>query len=256
MCDAGLDVVHLGATERVERHVLARGHANHLGSGDEHITDLVDHEGEVGDRGRVDRAARARSEDQAQLRDEAAGFHVAPEDFRVARQRDDPLLDPSAAGVVDPDDGNPVAQREIHDLDHLLGEHLAEGASEDRCIVAEQHHVTPVDLCHARDHAVAGHPPAFYPKTRGAVCGEQVDLLERVAVDQAIDALPGGELALGVLAIEGFGVAMPGLVLALAQLVECIDLSASGRRRHQAASPGRYSPNTPRRTEQHSPIVT
>ena len=73
-----------GASQRIERDVLARGHADDLGPGDEHVADLVNHEGEVGDRRRVNRAAGARTQDQAQLRDEAAGLNVAAEDLRVA----------------------------------------------------------------------------------------------------------------------------------------------------------------------------
>ena len=77
--------------------------------------------------------------------------------------------------------------------------------------MAEEHHVAPIDLGHPGDHAVAG-------DTTG-VPGEEIDLLERVAVDQAGDPLPRRQLALGVLAVEGLGITVAGLVLPLAQLV-------------------------------------
>ena len=217
MRDARLDVVHLGAAQRVECHVLTRRDADDLGPRDEHVADAVDHEREVGDRGRVHRAARARAEDEAQLRDQPARLYVAPEDLRVAGKRNDAFLDARAARVVDADDRDPVAQREVHHLDHLLREDLAERAAEDAGVVAEQHHVATVDSRHAGDHAVAWHP-------RG-VPGEQIDLFERVAVDQARDPLSRGQLAFRVLPGKRLGVAVARLVLALAQLVERVDLA-------------------------------
>ena len=212
---ARLHVVHLGAAERVEGHVLARGHANDLGPGDEHVADAVDHEREVGDGRRVHGPAGAGSEDEADLRDHPAGLDVAPEDLSVAGKRDHALLDARPARVVDADDRDAVGVGEVHDFDHLLGENLAQRAAENARVVAEQHHVAAADLRQPRDHAVAGHPVA--------VAGEEVDLLERVAVDQARDPLPSGELALGVLALERLRIAVAGLVLALAQLVERVD---------------------------------
>src|SRR5439155_9662780 len=84
------------------------------------------------------------------------------------------------------------------------------------CVVAEQHHVAAADLRHAGDHPVAGHT-AGVPR-------EQVDLLERVAIDEPRDALARGQLALGVLSRERLRVAVAGLVPPLAELVERIDL--------------------------------
>jgi hypothetical protein len=58
--------------------------------------------------------------------------------------------------------------------------------------------------------------------------GEDIELLERVAVDQTRYALARGELALRVLPVERLGVAVSGFVLALPQLVEWIDLLGFG----------------------------
>src|SRR5260370_39591965 len=64
---------------------------------------------------------------------------------------------------------------------------------------------------------------------------EDVDFLERVAVDQSRDALASGELVLGVMAVERFGVAVPRLVLPLPQLVERVDLVALRRAAHSGS---------------------
>src|SRR5207245_8668626 len=94
-------------------------------------------------------------ETQGQLRDEAARLHVAPEDLGVTGERYHILLDASAARVVDADDRDSISQREIHDLDDLLRDHLAQRAAEHRRVMAEEHHAAAVDLAQARDDAIA-----------------------------------------------------------------------------------------------------
>src|SRR5216684_1617959 len=216
----------LGAAQGVEGDVFTSGDANHLRAGDEHVADLVDHKGEIGHRRRVNSPAGARSQDQAQLRDQAARLDVAPEDLGVPGQGDHALLDARSARVVDADDRDSVAQGHVHDLDHLLREHLAERAAEDGGVVAEQHHVAAVDLAHAGHDSITRNPLRFQAEALRAMRREDVYFLERVAIHQPGDALAGGELVLGMLTVEPLGVAVPGLVLALAQLIEWIDLVA------------------------------
>jgi hypothetical protein len=69
--DAGLRVVAHRAAELLELDVLAGDGLDDVGAGDEHVRRLLHHEDEVGDRRRVDRAARARAHDQRDLRDHA-----------------------------------------------------------------------------------------------------------------------------------------------------------------------------------------
>ena len=233
MRDARLDVVHLGSAQRVERDVLARGDPYDFGACDEHVADPVHHEREVGDRRRVDSAAGAGAEDQAQLGDHAARLHVSPEDLSVSGEGDNTFLDARAARVVDSDDRDPVGQREVHHLDDLLGEDLAQRAAEDARVVAEQHHVATGDSGHAGDHAIAGDAFRLQPEAARAMGREEIDLLERVAVDQSRDAFTRRELALGVLSGERLGVTVAGFVFPLAQLVERVDLAVAGRGRHQ-----------------------
>src|SRR6185369_8367564 len=113
----------------------------------------------VGDRGRIDGAPRARPHDQAELRDHARALDVAPEDLRVARERDDALLDPRAARVVDPDQGAAVLRGQVHHLADLLGEDLREAAAEDREILREDADAAPEDRPVAGDDGVAVGPP-------------------------------------------------------------------------------------------------
>ena len=113
------------AAEILERHLLAGHGLHHVGAGDEHVRRALDHEDEVGDRRRVDRAAGAGAHHQRDLRHDAGRLHVPPEDLRVPGERDDALLDPRAARVVDPDHRAAELHRQVHDLADLLGEDLA-----------------------------------------------------------------------------------------------------------------------------------
>src|SRR3974390_1155782 len=93
--------------------------------------------------------------------------------------------------------------------------------------MAEDHHVAPVDLPQPGHDAITRYALRLEPEPAGAIRREQVDLLERVAVDEPRDPLARGQLVLGVLPVERLGVTMPGFVLALAEQVERVDLATT-----------------------------
>ncbi len=202
---AGLGVVGARAAQLLHADVLAGDGLDHVGAGDEHVRGLIGHHHEVGDRGGVDRAARAGAHDQRDLRDHPGGVHIAAEDLAVQAERDDALLDPGAAGVVDADDRAAGLQREVHDLDDLLAEDLAERAAEDREVLREHRDLTAVHGAVAGDHAVAVRPVLLLAEVDRAVPGELVELDEGVLVQQLHDALAGRQLALGVLLLDRLG---------------------------------------------------
>src|SRR4029077_21114987 len=110
--------------ELVEGHLLAGRYPHHLRPGDEHVAEVLDHEDEVGDRRRVNRAAGGGTGDHGELWHDPRGLNVPVKDIGIAGQADDTLLDAGAAGVVDPDAGPAGAHRQIHDLADFLGEDL------------------------------------------------------------------------------------------------------------------------------------
>ena len=142
--------------------------------------------------GRVDGAAGARAHDQRDLRDHAGALDVAQEDVAVGAERDDALLDARAAGVVDADHGAADLGRQVHDLAHLLGHHLAERAAEDGEVLAEDADRAAVDRAVAGDDGVAPRPVLLHVEVVRAVADERVELLERAGVEQLLDALAGG----------------------------------------------------------------
>ena len=103
VADAALRGVALGAAELLLGDVFVGHGADHFRTGDEHVARLLDHQDEVGDGRRVHGAARARTEDAADLRDDAARQRVAQKDVGVAGERLHALLDARAARIVESD---------------------------------------------------------------------------------------------------------------------------------------------------------
>ena len=190
------------AAELLEADVLARHGLHDVGPRDEHVRRPLGHQHEVRDRRRVDRAAGAGPHDQRDLRDDAGGLNVAPEDLRVARERDDALLDPRAAGVVDPDDGAADLDGHVHHLADLLGEDLGERAAEDGEVLTEHAHRPPEHGAVAGDDRVTPGPLVAHPELALAVADEPVELDERARIEQELDPLAGEQLAALVLPLD------------------------------------------------------
>jgi hypothetical protein len=234
--DSRLGVVAHRAAELLELDLLARDRLDHVGARDEHVRGLLHHEDEVGDGGRVDRAARARAHDQRDLRDHARAADVAQEHVAVRAERDDALLDPRAAGVVDPDDRAADLGRQVHDLAHLLGHHLAERAPEHGEVLGEDAHAAAVDRPVAGDHRVAPRPVLVHLEVRRAVADVRVELVERARVEQLLDPLAGRVLALRVLFLDRLlGGVVDHRVAQLLQLREALLVGLGALAAHRAA---------------------
>ena len=183
--------------------------------GDEHVARALDHDREVGDRRRVDRAAGARPEDHRDLRHDARRQDVAQEDLGVSAERHDAFLDPRASGIVEPDDRRSDLHREIHHLADLVGVGLRQRSAEHREVLAEDEHRSAVDLAVAGDDAVA-EERLF---RRGvAIRDERVEFDERIRVEQQVEPLARRQLARGVLFRDaGRAAAEPRLLRASAR---------------------------------------
>ena len=231
--DAGLGGVGMRPAQLLHRHVLAGHGLDHVRPGDEHVAGALDHQGEVGDRGGVDRAAGRRAHDQADLRDDAGGAGVAEEDLREQAERDHALLDAGAAAVVDADDRAAGLHGVVHDLDDLLAVDLAQAAAEHGEVVAVDRDRAAVHRADAGDHAVAVRAVALDAEVMRAMPGQLVELHERALVEQQVDPLAGGELALGVLLLDrGKGTRVHGLV---PSALKIRDLPCGGVRVRQVA---------------------
>ena len=121
--------------------------------------------------------------------------------------------------VVQPDHRDARRGRQVHHLVDLLGEDLAQGAAEDGEVLAEDADPAAVDRAETGDDAVGVGAVLLQAHAVGPVAGQHVELLERPLVQEVLDALPGGQLALGVVALDGTRAAgVQGLVLAFGQV--------------------------------------
>ena len=203
----GDEVAH--AADRVVRHrsaqrllgdVLVGHRLDHVGTGDEHVAGVVHHEDEIGDGGRVHRAARARAHDRGDLRHHAARQRIAQEDIGVARQRHHAFLNARAAGIVEPDHRRAGLQRQVHDLADLLRIGLGERSAEHREVLREDVDQAAFDAAVAGDEAVAGDDLLVHAEIAAAMGDQLIEFLEGALVEQQFDALAGAELAFLVLA--------------------------------------------------------
>ncbi len=205
--------VHVGAAQAVLGDLLAGDRAHHVRAGDEHLRGLADHEHEVGQGGAVGRAARARAEHHADLRDDAGRLGVALEDAAVPGQRRDALLDTGAGAVVQGDQRGTGRDGHVHDLVDLRGVRLAQRAAEDPEVVGVDEHGPAVHGAPAGDHTVGVGLLGLQAEPGGPVPPQRLHLPEGTLVQQQLDPLTRGELALGVLRLgRPLAGAAPGLL--------------------------------------------
>ena len=155
-------------------------------------------------------------------------------------------------GVVDADERAAHPHGQVHDLDDLLGEDLAQAAAEDGEVLAEQEDLAAVDRAVAGHDAVAPGAVVLQAEAVGAVAGEHVELGEAARVEQQVDALAGGELAARVLALDGrlgARVARPPRAASRSRSRFSPVLTTAAARTRS------YSPNSARMTPQTSPTV-
>ena len=218
--DAGMGHVGVRAAERLGGDLLAGHLLDDLRPGDEHLG-LARLDDEVGQGRRVGGPAGAGAADQRDLRHGPGEHDVGVEDPAVAGQRVDALLDAGAAGVVDEDERAAGLEGQLHHVGDLVRVDLAGGAAEDGEVLAGEVDEPAVDGGGAGDDAVGGDLLAGHAEVDLAVLGEQADLLEAAGIDEGVDALAGGELALLLLLGQAVGAAaLPEALLLLAEVLD------------------------------------
>ena len=130
-------------------------------------------------------------------------------------QRPHALLDLGAAGVDQADHRDAQAQGVVEQPDDLVALDGAQGPAGDGEVLGVDGHLAPVDLAEPGDDIRGA------GVVSGAGAGVAADLEEGAGVQQRVDALAGGLLALGVLAGDG-------AILSLG--VDSRDVLAEGRR--------------------------
>lgn len=190
------------AAELLLRNDLVGHRLDHVRSGDEHVGRVLHHEDEVGHRGRVNRPARARPHNQADLRYDTRCEYVTLEDLGIAAERRHAFLDARAAAVVEADDGRADLHRIVHDLHDLFGVPLRKRAAEDGEVLAEDIDEAAVDRAAAGDDTVARHYLVLHSEIGAIMLDIGVEFFERALVEKHVKPFARGQLALGVLRVD------------------------------------------------------
>ena len=117
--------------------------------------------------------------------------------------------------------GAPGLQGQVHDVDDLLGVHLAQRTAEDGEILGIDVNHPVVDLAEAGDHAVAQEFLLFQAEVGRMVRHVALQLDEGVGVEQVLDAVAGRHQAAGP--ALGQLVQAAGRVFFLAQFDQFLD---------------------------------
>ena len=194
---AGLEVVDRRATELIERDLLTRRRGDDVRASHEHVRVLARHDNEVGEGRLVDRTARAGTQDDRNLGNQARGLARLLEDATVLGQRDDALLDAGAARILNADDRNTHADTPVDEVDDLVALHLAQRPTQHREVLRVRGDHTPLHATvaggHSRTDTTLAHRSA----------DELTDLVPHAVVKEKRQALAGRQLLLGVLALGG-----------------------------------------------------
>src|SRR5690606_26302752 len=103
---------------------------------------------------------------------------------------------------VDPDHRGAILHGQIHDLADLLGMGLAERAAENGEILRKHIDQPSVDRAPAGDHAIAGDDGFTHAEIGGTMGDEHVVFFETARIEQHVEPLAGGELALAMLDVD------------------------------------------------------
>ena len=167
------------------------------GPGERHRAAALDHRHEVGEAGDVGGAGGARPHQRGDLRDHAAHHDLLAEQVPGAgEQRADGLLDARAGGVEQPDERDPLGQRQLAQARDLQLAGHPHRAGHHREVVGAHGDQPAVDLAVAGDHAVGGRVHAVHRALGEVRAAVDAELDERALVDQQREALARGELLL------------------------------------------------------------
>ena len=186
-------------TQIIEADLLAGDALDDVRPGDKHVGGLLHHEDEVGHGRGVDCPPGGGTHDRRDLGDYPAPDGVPIKDLAIAAQRVDALLNAGPPRVVQSHQGRPGLQGQIHHLANLLGVHLPQGTGPGGEVLGIGKDYPALHLAETGDHPVRRDFHLLHPEVDAAMGDEQVGFLEAPGVEKKLQALPGAELARGVL---------------------------------------------------------
>ena len=155
------------------------------------------------------------------MRHDAACEHVALEHLGIATERRDALLDPRASSIEQPDHRCADLRRHPLNLHNLRSMGTRQRPPEYGEVLGKHIDVSAVDRTPSGDNAVPRHLLLRHTELVRPMLDEHVELFETALIEEEVDPLPCGQLALGMLIGNPlFAAAHLGLLASFVQFVE------------------------------------
>jgi hypothetical protein len=162
---------------------------DHVGSGNEHVRRVLDHNVEVGDCRTVNRTAGAGSHDATNLRYHSARQGVAQENVGVASQTHHAFLNARAAGIVQADDRNTDLHCQVENLANLFCVRFRERTTEDCEVLSKHNHAPPVYQPIAGNYTIARIELLVETEVLRTMHHEFAKLFKALLIKQEVDPL-------------------------------------------------------------------
>ena len=190
--------VHLSTTDFGHGGGATRHRLDDFRASQEHVRILARHDHEVHERGRIRRAAGTGAQNDGNLRHNAGQQNVVVEHVSITGQRVYAFLNASPPRIFESDDRRADFERIPHDAGDLARLHLAERSCQYAVILTEGRYVYVADVTRPRNHAIRRKFAAGHAEMHRMVFGMHTHFLKGTFIEQAFDAFPRREGALGV----------------------------------------------------------
>ena len=194
--------VNLGSAEILGRNRFVGNLLYNLGSCNEHVADVVDHEYEVGNAGRVNSAAGTGTCDDRNLGNAARSCGVCKKDVAVRSKRSNALLNTGSAGIVDADQRTTVFASHINYGSDLLSVVMTEGSAGHSEILRIYAYASAIDRAVACDDTVVRKGAALKSELCVDIGDTGTYFAERAFVKKSIDPLHSVKLTLVMLSFS------------------------------------------------------
>lgn len=175
--------VHLGATELLFGDLFVGDSFDNFGASDEHVTRILHHEYEVCQCWRVDSTTSTGTHYQRDLGDDARGVNISLEDFSVASERLNSLLDTSTTRVVQADARCTHKLCLIHDLAYLFSIGLRKRTAKNCEVLRESKDYFAVDSALSCDDAITIDFLFFHAKISASMSHKLIVFNERTLIE-------------------------------------------------------------------------
>jgi hypothetical protein len=173
-----------------------------LGPGDKHVAGFFHHDDKIGDGRGIDRPAGAGSHDHRYLGNDPGTLNIPAEDLSVAAQADHPFLYPGPAGIIEPDDGGPVALGQVHDFADFFTKRSAQTSAKNRKVLGEDVNQPAIDPTVSGYHPVPENLLVFHAEIRTTMHYEFIEFLESSLIQKVFNPFPGRQFAFFMLGVD------------------------------------------------------